>query len=83
MEKRGHRGPIHDMMKSYLSDRWQYVDMNGKVTNKNRITTGFPQGSILGLFLFLPYINNLDSSSGNSKVSMFADDTTINNAKKM
>ena len=82
MEKYGYRGPIHDMMKSYLSDRWHYVDMNGKETNQKQITTTVPQGSILGPFLFLLYINNLDSCSGNSKVSMFADDTTIFNAKK-
>ena len=82
MEKYGYRGPIHDMMKSYLSDRWQYVDMNGEETNQKRITTGVPQGSILGSFIFLLYINNLDTSSRNSKVSMFADDTTIFNAKK-
>ena len=82
MEKYGYRGPIHDMMKRFLSDRWQYAKMNGKGTNQKRITTGVPQESILGLFLFLLYIINLDSSSENSKMSMFADDTTIFNAKK-
>ena len=70
------------MMKSYLSDRWQNEDMNGKETNQKQITTGVPQVSILGPFLFLLYINNLDSSRGNSKMSMFANDTTIFNAKK-
>ena len=35
MEKYGYRGPIHDMMKSYLSDRWQCVDMNGEKQIKN------------------------------------------------
>ena len=55
--------------------------MNGKETNHKRITTGVPQESILGPFLFLLYIKNLDSFSGNSKVSMFADDTTMFSAK--
>ena len=53
MERHGYRAPIHDMMKSYLSDRWQHVDMNEKETNQKRITTGVPQGSTLGPFLFL------------------------------
>ena len=82
MEKFGYRVPIHDMMKSHLSNRWQYVDMNGKETHQKRITTVVPQGSILGSFLFLLYINNLDSFSGNSKVSRFTHDTTIFNAKE-
>ena len=70
LEKYGYRGPILDMMKSYLSDIWQYVDMNGKETNQKRITTGVPQRSILGPFLFQLYTNNLDSSIGNSKMSV-------------
>ena len=82
MEKCGCRGPIQDMMKSYLSDRWQFVDMIVEETNQKRITRSVPQGSILGPFLFLLHINNLDSFSGNSKMSMFANDTTIFNTEK-
>ena len=42
LEKYGYRGPIHVMMKSYFSDRLQYVDMNGKETNQIRMTTCIP-----------------------------------------
>ena len=53
MEKYGYRGPIHVMMKNYLSERWQFVDMNGKEINQKRIRTGVPQGSISRHFLSL------------------------------
>ena len=64
---------------SYLSDRWQHVFINGISSDKKQILTGVPQCSIPGPFVFLLYINNLDTSSGDSKVTMFADDTTLIN----
>ena len=82
LEKYGYRGPIYKLLNSYLSDRWQYIDLNGTCTSKKQILTGVPQGSILGPFLFLLYINDLDKNSGDSNVTMFADDTTLINAGK-
>ena len=53
---------------------------NGICSDNKQSLTGVPQGSILGLFHFLLYINDLDTRSGDSKVTMFADDNTLINA---
>ena len=42
------------------------------------ITTGVPQGSVLGPLFFVIYVNNIINCTGNSvKIIMFADDTNI------
>ena len=45
-----------DWFQSYLSDRKQYVDIDGKPSDLLDITCGVPQGSVLRPLLFLIYI---------------------------
>ena len=63
--------------KSYLSNRKQYVHLNGVNSETTKITCGVPQGSVLGPLLFLLYINDLPNISQKLKFYLFADDTNI------
>ena len=63
-----------DWFQSYLSARNQYVDINGKSSDLLDITCSVPQGSVLGPWLFLIYINDLPISKI-INFCLFADDT--------
>ena len=58
-------------------NRKQYVVYNNYNSNLVDVTTGVPQGSILGLLLFSIFINDLIHVTENLKFIMYADDTTI------
>ena len=62
---------------SFLSDRQQRVCINGCHSNWGSVTSGIPQGSVLGPILFVIYINDLPEMVNNSTVYLFADDTKI------
>ena len=49
----GIRGLPKVLLSSYLSNRSQYVKLNGAISNMERISFGVPQGSVLGPLLFL------------------------------
>ena len=73
----GISGAENNLFCSYLTGRRQFVDFKGSISNSLAVTTGVPQGSILGPLLFLVYINDLPSISNIFEMLMYADDTTL------
>jgi hypothetical protein len=74
----GIRGHALNWIESFLSGRRQRVLLRNGSSNWRRVTSGVPQGSILGPVLFLLFVNDIpDMVSSTAK--MFADDTKVYN----
>ena len=85
LEHYGIRGVANDWFRSYLTNRRQFVEINGVNSDELVLPYGVPQGSVLGPLLFLIYINDLHKSIKYSRVRHFADDTNLiisNNSPK-
>ena len=73
----GIRGVALDLIKSYLTNRKQFVNIDNCSSSYLDILLGVPQGSILGPILFLSYVNDLPNASEILSFILFADDTNL------
>lgn len=67
-------GQIFSWIKNYLSDRYQSVQIDCKYSDAILSTSGIPQASNLGPFLFLLFVNYITTVFVSSLFLSFADD---------
>ena len=77
LEDYGIRGPTLAYLKSYLTNRKQYINANNSNSEHMDISYGVPQGSVLGPLFFNIYANEISYLQLNVDVVQYADDTVL------
>ena len=70
--------PAKKLIESYLSNRKQFVQVGNIKSTMKQVSTGVPQGSIVGPLLFNICINDIVKASSKFAFILYADDTTLN-----
>ena len=76
LQLHGIQGKTLGWIESFLIGRTQCVVLDGDSSTELPVSSGVPQGSVLGPILFLLYINDLPDNI-QSNVRLFADDTAV------
>ena len=73
----GIRSVALELLKSYLTNRSQFVSF-GKIKSSTRsVDCGVPQGSVLGPLLFLIFLNDIQDNPLKGKLFLYADDAVF------
>ena len=82
LDKLTYYGVTHPTKKTngelYLSNRKQFVQVGNIKSTMKLVSTGVPQGSIVGPLLFIIFINDIVKESSNFAFILYADDPTLN-----
>ena len=78
LEHYGVRGLTLRWINSWLTNRSQQVTIDGEMSHPIPVTSGVPQGTVLGPLMFLLYINDIgEMIDSNTRVKLFADDCLL------
>ena len=75
----GLREYLLEWIRAFLNNRTQKVRINEQISESINISSGVPQGSVLGPLIFLIYINDLCDVIKHSSIYLFADDIKLFN----
>ena len=73
----GISGLLGKWIYQFLTNRTQYVTVEGQSSSEAPVLSGVPQGSVLGPVLFLIMISDIDVNIVDSIIKTFADDTKV------